>query len=149
MEVLGAGPSRLFSREEANELIPSLQLSFATITQVRIGVEDLLSNLAEGDPTRVAGILRGEEPAPAGEEREVEELQRLILDLGQAVEAVVAHGVIIQELDPAAVDFPSVVEGRLVLLSWQYGERSVEYFHEVEEGFEAREPLPDARPMMQ
>jgi len=148
-EVTGAIPSRLFSQNEANDLVPTLQLSFATISRVRSKVEDLLGDLADGDPVRVAGILRGEEPVPEGEEARVDRLQTMILDLGQALESVVAHGVIIQEIDPAMVDFPSVLDGRVVLLSWQYGEPAVEYFHEVEEGFESREPLPDAHPMMQ
>ncbi len=149
MEASTALPSRLFSQSEANDLVPSLQFSFTTISHVRLGVEDLLADLAGGDPLRVAGILRGEEAPPAGEEDRLEKLQELILELGEAVESVVAQGVIIQDLDPGVVDFPSLIEGRVVLLSWQYGEHAVEYFHEVEEGFETREPLPDVRPMLQ
>lgn len=149
MEGQSPQPTRLFSPAEANALVPSLQLSFATISQVRTDVEELLADLAGGDPMRVAGILRGEEPPPEGEEERVDRLQTLIVELGQAVESVVSHGVIIQELDPAMVDFPAVVDGRIVLLSWQYGEREVEYFHEMEEGCEARAPLPDANPILQ
>ncbi|AKU90986.1 hypothetical protein AKJ08_1373 [Vulgatibacter incomptus] len=141
-------PSRLFSQSEANSLVPTLQLSFATISEMRSGVEELLADLASGDPTRIAGILRGEEPVPPGEEPRIEKLQSLIVELGEAVESVVAQGVIIQELDPGMVDFPSLFDGRVVLLSWQYGEHAVEYFHELDDGFESRAPLPDAHPVL-
>jgi len=149
MEGQSLQPTRLFSAAEANALVPSLQLSFATISQVRLDVEELLGDLAGGDPMRVAGILRGEEPPPSGEEERVDKLQTLIVELGQAVESVVAHGVIVQELDPGMVDFPAILDGRIVLLSWQFGEREVQYFHEMEEGCDSREPLPDASPMLQ
>lgn len=149
MEGQSPQPTRLFSPDEANALVPSLQLSFATISQVRLDVEELLGDLAGGDPMRVAGILRGEEPPPQGEEERVDRLQTLIVELGQAVEGVVSHGVIVQEIDPGMVDFPAILDGRIVLLSWQFGEREVQYFHEVEEGCDARAPLPDVSPILQ
>ncbi|HWV37819.1 MAG TPA: DUF2203 domain-containing protein [Vulgatibacter sp.] len=149
MEGQSPQPTRLFSPEEANALIPSLQLSFATISQVRLDVEELLGDLAGGDPMRVAEILRGEEPPPPGEEERVGKLQTLIVELGQAVEGVVSHGVIVQEIDPGMVDFPSILDGRIVLLSWQFGEPEVQYFHEVEESCDERAPLPDASPILQ
>ena len=40
------------------------------------------------------------------------------------------------------IDFPSLREGRVVLLCWQMGEGDqLEWWHEVEAGFAGRQPL--------
>jgi hypothetical protein len=40
------------------------------------------------------------------------------------------------------VDFPCLMEGRVVYLCWKFGEPSIEYWHEIEAGFAGRQPLP-------
>jgi len=149
MELSSTSGVRLFSAAEANEIVPALQLSFAAISTIRTELETLLGELAAGDPSRVVGILRGEIPPEPEQEDAVVRLQVLVLELGQAVEGLAAMGVIVKDLDPGLVDIPSELEGRVVLLCWQYGEPQVSWFHETEEGFEERTPLPDAAPMLQ
>lgn len=149
MEVSSASGVRLFTHSEANDLVPALQLSFAAIGQIRSEIERLLGSLAtDGDPDEVVGILRGETDAPPEKERAVERLQKLILELGQAVEGVASLGVIIQDLEPGLVDLPSLREGRVTMLCWQFGEPQVSFFHGIDEGFEERRPLPDAPPLL-
>lgn len=148
MEVTSTEGVRLFSPSEANDLVPSLQLSFAAIARMRSEIESLLSNLASGDPSRVVAILRGEAEAPPEQEDAVVRLQVLILELGQAVEGLASMGVIVKDLDPGLVDLPTMLGGRLVMLCWQFGEPHVSWFHEMESGFEEREPLPDSPPVL-
>ncbi len=148
MELSSASGVRLFSAAEANDIVPALQLSFAAIAQIRAELEERLSQLAEGDPSRVVGILRGEVAPEPDQEEAVVRLQVLVLELGQAVEGLAAMGVIVKDLDPGLVDIPSEVDGRIVLLCWQFGEPGVHWFHETEEGFEERVPLPESAPLL-
>jgi hypothetical protein len=39
------------------------------------------------------------------------------------------------------VDFPSRLDGRLVFLCWQYGEEEVGHWHDVDAGYDGRQPL--------
>jgi len=39
------------------------------------------------------------------------------------------------------VDFPSTLDGRSVYLCWKLGDPEVGYYHEVDAGFEGRQPL--------
>lgn len=150
MEVTSTSGVRLFSHSEANDLVPALQLSFAAIGQIRNEIEVLLGGLAEeSDADHVVGILRGDTDAPPDKEEAVQRLQTLIVELGQAVEGVASMGVIIQDLEPGLVDLPSLREGRVTMLCWQFGEPQVSFFHGVDEGFEERRPLPDSPPMLQ
>lgn len=148
MEVTIPQTARIFSQQEADALVPTLQLSFAAISELRLSAEGILQDLSGGDPLEVAKILRGEVPPRPGEEALVDELQELIGEIGGAVEELTEKGLVIEELDPGVVDFPSVHGEKVVMLCWQFGEPSVEYFHEVEGAFEEREPLPHAHPML-
>lgn len=148
MELSSAPGVRIYSTSEANDLVPALQISFAAIAQIRTELEGLLTALSDGDPARVVSILRGEVPPGADHEEALVRLQVLVLELGQAVEGLAALGVIVKDLDPGLVDIPSSMDGRLILLCWQYGEPTVNWFHEPDQGFEERAPLPDAAPVL-
>ena len=40
------------------------------------------------------------------------------------------------------VDFPGLIEGREVFFCWKSDEEDIEYYHELEEGFTGRKPIP-------
>lgn len=47
----------------------------------------------------------------------------------------------VKDLDAGLVDFPSIRNGREVLLCWQLGEPAVLYWHDSDKGFASRQPL--------
>ena len=50
--------------------------------------------------------------------------------------------IVLRDLDRGLVDFPSLREGKVVLLCWQLGEGDrVEWWHDLEAGFAGRQPL--------
>ena len=53
-----------------------------------------------------------------------------------------ALGVQLKDFDRGLVDFPSLRDGRVVLLCWQLGEGDeLEWWHDVDAGFAGRTPL--------
>src|SRR6202167_1761683 len=50
-------------------------------------------------------------------------------------------GVQVKDIDIGLLDFPCEVEGRIVLLCWKMGERSITHWHSPEEGFAGRKPI--------
>jgi hypothetical protein len=50
-------------------------------------------------------------------------------------------GVQVKDLEKGLLDFPSVMEGREVLLCWMQGEDGIGYWHTPEDGFAGRKPL--------
>ena len=53
-----------------------------------------------------------------------------------------ALGVQLKDFDRGLVDFPSLREGRVVLLCWQLGEGDeLEWWHDMDTGFAGRTPL--------
>jgi hypothetical protein len=50
-------------------------------------------------------------------------------------------GVQVKDLQEGLLDFPSVMDGKPVLLCWKLGEPTIAYWHTEEEGFAGRKPL--------
>jgi len=50
-------------------------------------------------------------------------------------------GVQVKDLNIGLLDFPCQVEGRIVLLCWKLGEKSITHWHGTEEGFAGRKPI--------
>lgn len=77
---------------------------------------------------------------------DADRLEREAQDLAREIESYVAEirqlGVQMKGLDTGLVDFPGEMDGRPVLLCWQLGEESVQYWHDEESGFAGRRPLP-------
>jgi hypothetical protein len=50
-------------------------------------------------------------------------------------------GVQVKDLGEGLLDFPSMMDGKPVLLCWKLGEPAIAYWHTEEEGFAGRKPL--------
>ena len=66
----------------------------------------------------------------------------LLIDLTSQTNELEVLGVQLKDFDRGLVDFPSLRDGRVVLLCWQIGEGDeVEWWHNVEDGFAGRTPI--------
>jgi hypothetical protein len=50
-------------------------------------------------------------------------------------------GVQVKDLEQGLLDFPSLMDGKPILLCWKLGEPAIAYWHNEEEGFAGRKPL--------
>jgi hypothetical protein len=50
-------------------------------------------------------------------------------------------GVQVKDLEQGLLDFPSLMDGKVVLLCWKLGEPAITHWHTEEEGFAGRKPL--------
>jgi hypothetical protein len=50
-------------------------------------------------------------------------------------------GVQVKDLGIGLLDFPCEVDGKLILLCWKLGEKSITHWHGVDEGFGGRKPI--------
>ncbi len=65
-----------------------------------------------------------------------------LVGLAEAVGRLDELGVQLKDYARGLVDFPSMRDGRVVLLCWQSGEGDqIEWWHDVEAGFAGRQPL--------
>jgi hypothetical protein len=137
-------PTRIFSLEEANELVPALELEFGGVARLRDELRSLVESLGGADAS-VAVLQNGAAPPP-GLEAEAARLQAVADEIAAAVERVTALGCLVKDLDLGLVDFYAMMGDAPVLLCWQFGEPQISHWHGVEEGFAGRKPIEGVEP---
>jgi hypothetical protein len=128
---------RLFSLAEANELIPKLEMMMGRLQQC---AAQLRSGITE------AAALLGRPVTDLTTEEIIEakaELGPVIEELERLTDEIEESGAQFKGLDLGLVDFPFEMNGEVVLLCWQYGEKEIGHWHSLEAGFAARQPLPN------
>jgi len=131
----------LFSLEEANALIPKLELIMERMQRRGIELREAIEALAREGGAPMLNI----EVSDLLERRP--ELQSLVEELEQLIHDIEECGGQFKGLELGLVDFPSEIDGQIGLLCWQYGEKEITHWHPLESGFDARQPLPKtARP---
>ena len=134
--------ARRFTIEEANALIPRLEMLMADAQRAALA---LRSAMQESDD------------ATATDARTTKDVLRVRPDLADevhrlewAVAEIEALGCQFKGLDLGLVDFPAQVDGTTVLLCWQYGEKQIAFWHRTDEGFADRRAIGAAeRPSLQ
>jgi hypothetical protein len=76
--------------------------------------------------------------------REHPELRPYVETMERALGEIEELGGQFKGLDLGLVDFLGEVDGRPALLCWQYGEKSIGFWHAVDEGFAGRRALASA-----
>jgi hypothetical protein len=129
-----------FTVAEANALVPALEVRFGKVMQLRAQLRHAYEALDTAGETPTAESLeRTDGPM---EIRALRGRFRALLEaLTEELAAVEGLGVAVKDLDLGLCDFLGEREGRDVWLCWQYGEKSVAHWHELNEGFGGRHPL--------
>jgi hypothetical protein len=132
------GP-RIFTLEEANALLPTLELALGDLARLRSELEQAIR--AVGGAEAAVGVLQRGEPPPEGKEAEAARLRSLADEVGTSVERVNSLGCVLKDIEAGLVDFYALREDEPVFLCWQLGEPTIAHWHPLEGGFAAREPI--------
>lgn len=124
-------PSKYFTVEEANKLLPTLEPLVAELvsrrakvsrqsTEMGPALRDLYSN--------VGGVVASQ-------------LTQDFAYIDQLLKKIEGYGCVVKHAHTGLLDFLSVYNGREVYLCWRYGEEKVAYYHELHNGFNGRRSL--------
>jgi len=124
---------KLFSIEEANSLLPSVRPIVRSIQRSHrrvISFRTTAKHAAEGAESGGGGMVQGPKYA------------RLLVDLSLGAGQLEGLGVQLKDYSQGLIDFPSMRDGRVVLLCWKADEGDeLEWWHDLEAGFGGRQPL--------
>ena len=130
---------RLFTLEEANQLVPWLERIFGSLESQTRQVQEMqerLSTLAHEQRRRNGTFDRY---------NEVNSIQQDLDDIRGQIKETVDElngvGIIVRDIGQGLVDFPSLRDGREVYLCWIKGEARIDFWHETDRGFAHRQPL--------
>ncbi len=124
---------KLFTVEEANALLPSvrqllrkLQRSRHRLGKYKEEARQAADQADQGGGGIAGGLLYA----------------RLLTNFAAEMGEIEAMGVQLKDFERGLVDFPSLRDGRVVLLCWQLDEGDeLEWWHDMDTGFAGRTPL--------
>lgn len=123
---------KLFTLEEAMDLLPEVKRLFAQIDRERAVLNRLAKDAkraGEAASLGGGGIVDGASYA------------RALNGFMGSVQDILGLGVEIKDFERGLCDFPSLRDGRVVYLCWMRGEDSIEWWHDLDAGFAGRQPL--------
>jgi hypothetical protein len=124
---------KIFTIQEANALLPEVRVILANIQRAHRKLSryrDQAKKAAEAADLGGGGMAEGVAYA------------LVLTELTVQISDLEALGVQIKDFERGLVEFPSLREGRVVLLCWQLGEGDeLEWWHDVDAGFAGRTPL--------
>ena len=124
---------KIFTVQEANALLPNVRTIVGKIQRAHRN----LSRYSEEAKKAAEAAERGGGGFPDGVAYAAI-LTELTLQLSE-LEGLVVQ---LKDFERGLVDFPSLRDGRVVLLCWQLGEGDeLEWWHDVDTGFAGRTPL--------
>jgi hypothetical protein len=131
-------PARLFTIEQANAMLPLVRAITSDLANLAGEVMERRHRLAMLTAGRElkAGDPYADELAQTQTdlERDVERVREYLAELR-------ALGVEPKGAMEGLVDFPSLMDGRMVYLCWRLGEPEVLHWHELDAGFAGRQSL--------
>jgi len=124
---------KLFTLEEANSLLPSVRPIVKSIQRSHrrlMSFETTAKRAAAGAESGGGGMVQGPRYAS------------LLVDLSIGASELENLGVQLKDYSQGLIDFPSMRDGRVVLLCWKADEGDqLEWWHDLEAGFGGRQPL--------
>jgi hypothetical protein len=69
------------------------------------------------------------------------EREKAVQEAKDTLAEIDSIGVLVKDLEQGLLDFPSVLDGKPVLLCWKLGEPAIAHWHTEQEGFAGRKPL--------
>ncbi len=138
MSDLEYNPKKVFTVEQVNAMLPLVGAIASDLAKLSREVIERRQRLAHITTDRELATGNPYDDELALVESELErDTQRL----REYVRELCELGVEPKGAEEGLVDFPCMVDGRLVYLCWKVGEPEVLYWHELDAGFAGRQPL--------
>lgn len=124
---------KIFTVEEANETLAVVRPMLLKIQEYHLGINEYRDSAkAAANSAQFGG----------GGMEGGSHYVKMLYELGKLTLEIDAFGVQLKDYARGLIDFPSMRDGRLVLLCWQLGEGTeIEWWHDLETGFAGRKPL--------
>ena len=136
-----AQPEKLFTVDEANRalarvipLVQQLQGLQDSIVKTNQQLDEATKKVSQGNGYPIKELRK-----------QIEELTKHQLHLLEAFQSALQQlegiGCVIKDLQQGLIDFYTMRNEELVFLCWRQGEKQIQFWHQVEDGFPGRQPI--------
>ena len=130
---------RTFTLDEAHSLLPVLESLLRTAISNKKIMEEVEAEMqALTQRIFLNGGTHIDVVATARRKAERIKAEQRAKDALAEIDSI---GVQVKDIDTGLLDFPCIVESRVVLLCWKMGETAITHWHSTEEGFAGRKPI--------
>jgi hypothetical protein len=131
--------SKTFTLSEAQTLLPVVEALLRRAQASAAQNEELEQEMQElSQRIFLVGGMHVDVSAAAKRRAEREKAVQETKDSLAEIDSI---GVQVKDLEQGLLDFPSLMDGKPVLLCWKLGEPAIAHWHTAEEGFAGRKPL--------
>ena len=131
--------SRIFTLGEAQTLLPVVEALLRRAQAAGQRIADLDQEMQElSQRIFVQGGMQINIVSAARRRAERDKAAQESQDTLAEIDAI---GVQVKDLGQGLIDFPSVLDGKSILLCWKLGEKEIGFWHSPEDGFAGRKPL--------
>ena len=127
--------ARYYGIDEANERLAEVRPLLEQLRSDRAAVAQTQRELVKARQTN-GSAEHAEELA-----RRESELRDTARRMQQAVAQLDGWGISLRDIGSGLIDFPALANGRPIWLCWRLGEDHVGWWHEIDSGFDSRQPL--------
>jgi len=130
---------RYFTLQQAERVLPHVEAAI----RAAIGLKSEYLEASESlhDISRKVMLSGG----MAVNREQVGRLRKTREDSGELLQTMLTEieefGCVVKDLDMGLLDFPTLYQDREVYLCWRLGERSIQFWHGVDEGFQGRKEI--------
>ena len=123
---------KTFTLSEANDLLQEIRPKLSQIRRSYEAIDGFRDQARQAASASLAG------GGMIGGTRYVQSLYQV----GKLTTEIAAAGVELKDHSRGLIDFPSLREGRIVYLCWQFGDGDeIEWWHDTDAGFAGRRPI--------
>ena len=123
-------PKKLFSLDDANRTLPL--------------VSRIVGDIVRLSRRRKKVYVEAKKLVEAGQRERAEKLQDVLQALhyecAEYIKELEMIGCELKQPEIGLVDFPAQLEDRVVWLCWKMGEPEISHWHELDDGFDGRQP---------
>lgn len=132
---------RYFTLEEAQGILPQVSSKVDNVVRINEGLQILLAaekafeediHIEFDDPA----IMHFQSNTKLNKN-----IHKLYYEFYKELEELEKLGCVVKSMDPVLVDFLVSRDGKDVFLCWKEGEEKLEFWHDIDDGFEGRKPI--------
>jgi hypothetical protein len=133
--------NRTFTLNEARQMLPILESLLRRATESKKRADEIDAQFQQVNSRIMMHGGVSLDIVPLARLRA--ERDKLTQTIADTLAEINATGVQVKDLEIGLLDFPCIVDGKIVLLCWKMGEESITHWHGTEEGFAGRKPITD------
>ena len=128
---------RLYTLAQARRSLPAIAAVVIVMRKRALRLDELTALSASMRRTTSADG----DPVVSDDSEMQAEITKLEGQIATLIEHIQQQDVEVKDIRRGLIDWRAERDGRVVYLCWQYGERTVSWWHELADGFAGRQPI--------